>query len=86
MYVIVNHNSGKVMEVANASLANGAAVDQNSYNSGSNQWRTITPIGGGYYTFVNANSGQYSDMLNFSTANGGLVEQYPGGGNFAEQW
>lgn len=86
LYAIANRNSGKVMEVADASLENLAPVDINTYDAGSNQMWTITPIGGGYYTFVNANSGQYADMLNFSTSPGGTVDQYPGGGNFAEQW
>ena len=36
-YIVVNRNSGKVMEVAGASTNNGANIQQNAYTGGTHQ-------------------------------------------------
>lgn len=81
-YVIVNRNSGKVMEVAGGSTAAGANVQQGTYNGGNYQKWNVTPvssrIGGdfSYFSIKSVNSGKPLDDNNFSLDNGGNIMQW----------
>src|SRR5690242_17259536 len=57
-YVLVNRNSGKAMDVASASTADGAAVQQWSRHDGGNQQWQFVDSGGGYYRVKSKNSGK----------------------------
>jgi hypothetical protein len=90
-YILVNRNSGKVMEVADSSLSDGANVDQNTYTNGLNQqWDIIpfTPAGGdmSYYDITAAHSGMAADLNNFSYANGANIQQWTNYPGLNQQW
>lgn len=85
-YVIVNRNSGKVLDVNGASTADGANVIQWSSNSGDNQQWEIIDVGSGYSRIVNRNSGKVLDVNGASTANGASVIQWPSNGGNNQQW
>ena len=78
-YVIVNRNSGKVIEGANGSTSSGANVQQGTYNGGDYQKWNVTPvssrIGGdfSYFSIKSVNSGKVLDDLNFSLEDGGNI-------------
>ncbi|MER6069645.1 RICIN domain-containing protein [Streptomyces sp. NPDC001817] len=74
-YVLVNRNSGKVLDDRAYATNDGAAVVQWARHSGANQqWRFID-AGGGYYRLQNRNSGKVLDDLGWSkTAGSDLVQ------------
>jgi hypothetical protein len=75
-YVLVNRNSGKAMDVANTSTADGAVVQQWSRHDGANQQWQFVDSGNGYYRLRSKNSGKILDVDNWSTADGGKVQQW----------
>ncbi|KJK52134.1 hypothetical protein UK23_04570 [Lentzea aerocolonigenes] len=75
-YVLVNRNSGKAMDVAAASTADGAVVQQWSRHDGANQQWQFVDSGGGYYRLKSKNSGKVLDVDNWSAADGGKVQQW----------
>ena len=91
-YIVVNHNSGKVLEVPGSSLNNGVQLDQNTFTNGLNQLWDINPLpstfGGdfSYFSIRPAHDGLNMDLQNFSYANGAIVEQWADGTNGAGQW
>lgn len=78
-YVLVNRNSGKVMEVAGGSTAAGANLRQGTNTGASYQQWDVKPvdtrIGGdfSYFTLTAAHSGKSPDILNWSLNNGGNI-------------
>ena len=85
-YKLLNHNSGQALDVAGASTANGASVDQWPYSGAANQQWNIVSVGSGYYKLLNRNSGQALDVAGQSTANGARIDQWPDSGNANQQW
>lgn len=91
-YLIVNRNSGRVLQVPGSSLANGVQLTQNSYTNGLNQQWDVNPLPntlGGDYSYVTiraAHSGVTVDLNAFSYNNGGAIQQWNGGTNVVEQW
>jgi hypothetical protein len=91
-YVVVNRNSGKVMEVAGGSSAAGANVQQNNYTGATYQQWNVLPvdsrIGGdfSYFTFTAVHSGKAADVLNWSLANGGNIDAWDDAKNAVQQW
>jgi hypothetical protein len=91
-YLIVNRNSGKVLEVPGASTANGVGLDQNTYSGALNQQWDINPLpdrfGGdvSYFTIKAAHDGVTADDSGFSYNNGNWIIQWNGGTNTVEQW
>lgn len=91
-YVLVNRNSGLVMEVSNGSAARGANLQQGTYlDAVYQQWNVIpvdSRIGGdfSYFTIAAAHSGKVADVYNWSLDNGGniVVWDKTDGGN--QQW
>lgn len=77
-YVIKNVNSGKYLDVANASAENGANIQQYTYNGCAAQVFKIRPVGDGYYAILTGASGYNSciDVTNASTENGANIEQW----------
>jgi hypothetical protein len=82
-YRIINRNSGKVLDVANKSTANGANVHQWTWLNGTNQQWNVIDIGNGQYNIVGVQSAKYLDVASASTADGANVEiwQSTGGNN-----
>ena len=91
-YIIVNHNSGKALEVPGSNTNNGVHLDQNTFTNGLNQLWDINPLpntfGGdfSYFSLKAAHDGVTMDLNNFSYASGANVQQWNGGTNGAEQW
>jgi hypothetical protein len=91
-YIVVNRNSGKVLEVPGASTANGTVLDQTTYTGALNQQWDINPLpdrfGGdvSYYTLRAAHDGITADDFSWSYANGNHIGQWNGGTNALEQW
>jgi len=75
-YVLVNRNSGKAMDVASGSTADGATVQQWSRQDSNNQQWQFVDAGGGYYRLKSRNSGKVLDVSGWSTADGGKVQQW----------
>ena len=92
-YVLVNRNSGKVLQVAGGSTVAGANLVQGNISTGATyqQWN-VTPvdsrIGGdfSYFTFINVKSSLAVDLLNFSLDNGGTIDAWTDNKNAAQQW
>ncbi|HZF01252.1 MAG TPA: RICIN domain-containing protein, partial [Methylomirabilota bacterium] len=79
--------SGRTLEVAGASTANGALVDIWDSNNGANQKWNITPTDSGYYSVINVNSGKAMEVFGGITATnaGAAVDQWSGT-QFNQQW
>ena len=72
-YILVNRNSGKVLEVFNQGTADGANIGQWARNDNAwQQWRFVDS-GGGYYRLRSVHSGKVIDIANASTADGANV-------------
>ena len=91
-YVVVNRNSGKVMEVASSSTNNGANIQQNTNTNGLNQQWDIVPLAstnGGdysYWSFKAAHSGKAADLNNFSYGDGANVQQWDDVNGVNQHW
>ncbi len=83
-YTIVNTNSKRCVEVAGASTANSASVQQNvcGTQQANQEWQFI-PIGSGYYEVVNKNGANAAWDVRQSS---GLVQIYQYGAASNEQW
>jgi hypothetical protein len=75
-YVLVNRNSGKVLDVTGRSTANGAQIIQWSRSDAANQQWQFVDSGGGYYRLKSKNSSKVLDINGFSTADGAKVQQW----------
>jgi len=76
-FFLQNRNSNLYMDVWNASLSNGAGINQGALTSGNNQKFTLTHLGDGMYKIIANHSSMSMDVNNFNKANGARVEQYP---------
>jgi hypothetical protein len=84
-FKLVNRNSGKYLEIASASTANGAAAGQwGDTNNPTQVWR-VSPSSGAY-TLTNLNSGKLLDVSGASTANGAAVVQNASSGGASQRW
>ncbi|WIX93333.1 non-reducing end alpha-L-arabinofuranosidase family hydrolase [Amycolatopsis sp. DG1A-15b] len=75
-YVLVNRNSGKVLDVSGASTADGAVIHQWSRHDGANQQWQFVDSGTGFYRLKSKNSNKVLDIGNWSTADGAKVQQW----------
>ena len=81
-YIIVNRNSGKVLEVANGSPDNGANIHQTTYTGAAFQHWDVNPLpydfGGdySYYRLRAAHSGKLLEFDNISYSDGANVDQW----------
>jgi hypothetical protein len=85
-YKITARHSGKALEVANGSAADGANVQQWTDNGSTAQRWIITATTDGHYRLVSKASGKALEVSNSSLADGGNVQvwTYTGGNN--QQW
>jgi lysophospholipase L1-like esterase len=83
-YVLVNRGSGKALDVAGASAADGAALSQWARHDGANQRFQFVDSGGGYYRLKAQHSGKVLDVLNNSAADHADIVQW-GDANSANQ-
>lgn len=75
-YVLVNRNSEKVLEVADASTANGAMIQQGDFSGGTHQQWDFTPLDArngqdfSYFKVTAVHSGKAPDVYDFGLADG----------------
>ncbi|MBD7917738.1 pectate lyase [Cellulomonas sp. Sa3CUA2] len=75
-YVLVNRQSGKVMDVTGTSTADGAVIQQWPRNDGAWQQWQFVDSGSGYYRLKSRHSGKVLDLWNWSTADRGEFRQF----------
>jgi alpha-L-fucosidase len=85
-YQFTNRNSGKVVEVASNSTADGGNVQQWAWVGGNSQQWSFVALTGGYYEIINRNSGKVLEVAANSTADGGNVQQWAWVGTNSQQW
>lgn len=85
-YVLVNRNSGKVLDVYNLATDDGARVTQWTRNDQNQQLWQFVDAGGGYYRIKSRHSGKVLDVQNGSTANGGPIVQRTDLNATNQQW
>jgi|GEM_PF-3234990 len=83
---IVNRNSGKLLEIAGNSTADGALATQWDDTGYPCQLWSFQPAGSGYYRIVNKNSGKLLEVIGASTADGASVGQWGDTGHHTQQW
>lgn len=85
IYQIKNYNSGKVLDVYQQSVADGAIIHQWDYaNVNSQKWK-LTSVGNGYFTITNVNSGKSIDVYQQLTADNTQVQQWTAYNNVNSQ-
>src|SRR5262249_55533651 len=72
---LVNRSSGKALEVANKSTANGAPIDQLTLTGLTNQQWQLVGHGTGYVELVNVNSGKVLEVPGSSMMSGAALHQ-----------
>lgn len=85
-YTLVSKLSGKALDVANASIDEGANIHQWSATGGSNQKWTLTYNSEGYYTIVSVNSGKALTVEGGSADNGANIMQWTLNEGVDQQW
>ncbi|MBQ1074909.1 family 43 glycosylhydrolase [Micromonospora sp. C31] len=85
-YVLVNRNSGKVLDLYNGAMNDGARITQWSRHNGTGQQWQFVDSGGGYYRLKSRLSGKVLDVYNFSTANGASIVQWADGNGTNQQF
>jgi len=86
VFKLINKRSGKALEVAGASKADGGGIDLGRYTNGDHQQWAFTNQGGGYYQVTAAHSGKALDVSNNAIVNGGVVIQWPSHGSANQIW
>ncbi|ADB63251.1 Ricin B lectin (plasmid) [Haloterrigena turkmenica DSM 5511] len=85
-YEIANVNSGQLLEVADASTADGANVQQWSATDHATQQWYVEDTGNGEYVLQNANSGLLLEVADGSTEDGANVQQHADTGCDCQRW
>jgi len=85
-YTITSAYSSKCVDIAAASTANGAQVQQYQCNGTGAQTFSVTNMGQGWYRLINTNSGKAIDIASASTADGAKVQQYTDNGTGAQRF
>ncbi|MFI6074447.1 RICIN domain-containing protein [Actinoplanes sp. NPDC051343] len=87
-FTFVSGNSGKCLDAASASTANGTAVQQYGCNgSAAQQWEFLPAADAGYYVIVNHNAPQPAiDVDGPSTTSGAKIHLWSNGGWSSQEW
>jgi chitinase len=85
-YTIASAFSGKCVDIAAASTANSAQVQQYQCNGTGAQKFAVTNLGQGWYRLVNVNSRKAIDIASASTADGAKVQQYTDNASTAQRF
>ena len=86
VFEISNIASGKVMEVAGASIKDGGAVQQYSSNGTAAQHWTLIQYSGNRYTLLNCASGKALDIPGSKAVSSAPLQIYASNGTAAQQW
>ncbi|WP_422773605.1 RICIN domain-containing protein [Plantactinospora sp. WMMC1484] len=85
-YVIVNRHSGKVIDVADTSTADGTMIQQWSRNDGQWQQFRFESAGSGWWRIIARHSGKAIDLWEWSTADGAEYRQWPVTSGYNQQF
>jgi hypothetical protein len=85
-YELVARHSGKCLDVADESLADGNPIIQWECHGGPNQRWRLQPASDGYYLVIAVQSGKALDANGSSTADGARVAQFTIHGGPNQQW
>lgn len=85
-FYIVNRKSGKTLDVAGFSSADGANVAQYAGTGGTNQRWTLTQLSGGYYSVIGVHSAKGLQVDQAGTADGANVNISTYIGANHQQW
>jgi hypothetical protein len=83
---IVAKHSGKCLEIADYSYANGAAVVQNRCNNSDNQKFALTPAADGTYSITAKHSGLVVELGGWQGQNGATINQWELHGGTNQRW
>jgi len=86
IYTLASKASGKVLDVTDVSLADGAKMQQWTNYSASNQRFKVESTGDGYYKLTAVHSGKVLDVPNSSNASGVQLQQWNDNGTSAQRW
>lgn len=85
-FEIVSAHTLKVLEVAGASTADGASIQQNALNGYEQQQWQFVPTGDGYYYIQNVLTGKVLDVTGGYTTGGTLIQQWQDLSGANQQW
>ena len=85
-YSIKSGYSGCAMDVRDASMADGAYIQQWDWVGGNNQRWFIVDCGNGYYKFISKSSGKALTVANNASANGTKIQQWSDNGGDAQRF
>jgi len=85
-YSIVSKASGKAIDVAGGSTAQGGNILQWANSNTTNQRWVITAVGNNAYSIVNVNSGMAMDLEGGGAANGANILQWGWNGGNNQKW
>ncbi|MGN9846861.1 RICIN domain-containing protein [Nonomuraea sp. H19] len=85
-YQIVSRHSGKAVDIADQSTADGAVVQQRTRADQASQQFQFVDAGSGYYRLRARHSGKVVDVASASTANGANVVQWTDNGGTNQQF
>ena len=83
---LTNGASGQLLDVAGASKASGALVDQWPANGQTNQQWNVISLGGGAFELTSVNSGLTLSVVGGGTASGTDVDQLTYSDSTSQQW
>jgi hypothetical protein len=83
---VVNRSSGKYLEIANGSTADGAGAVQYGFVGNPRQVWRIGTSSGGYFYVTNKNSWKYLEIPSASTADGTQAGQWGPTSNATQEW
>jgi hypothetical protein len=83
---ITSINSGKVLDIRDASTADGAELQQWGYGGGANQHWRLVPVSPNSYIIVSVHSSKTLDVPGHSTSNGAQIVQWEYHGGANQHW
>ncbi len=86
IYRINARHSGKSLDVASYSQADGGNVQQYTYSGGDNERWTVTSLGSGQYSIRAVHSGKALDVSGSSTADGADINQWTYSSGNNQKW
>ncbi|MDU5950371.1 MAG: RICIN domain-containing protein, partial [Paenibacillus macerans] len=86
VYTLTSKASGKVLDVTDVSMADGAKMQQWTNYTATNQRFKVEHMGSGYYKLTAMHSGKVLDVPSSSTASGVQLQQWNDNGTDAQRW
>lgn len=86
IYTLTSKVSGKVLDVVDVSMADGAKMQQWTNYTATNQRFKVEHMGDGYYKLTAVHSGKVLDVPSSSTASGVQLQQWNDNGTDAQRW